>query len=387
MRLDIVTAGRSDYGIYRPVLQELSNATEWDVRLIVSGSHLHNASGVSLDNIKSDGFLIEAEIPLEDPQDSQFEASVRMALQMGRATQGLAKAYAEQRPDLVLILGDRYEMFALASACVPMNIPLAHIHGGELSLGAIDDVFRHALTKMSHLHFASTREYGNRILQMGEEHWRVTISGAPGLDALRTFNLPSRAHLEEHFSLDLQTPPILVTYHAETRTGTSPISQLKILLAELSMQPHPIVFTAPNMDGDYDALRKILEQYVAAHANAYFVENFGLTNYLAMLRESKAVVGNSSSGLIETPLFGLPVLNIGKRQDGRVRGKNVIDVPCEPMALKKGLDKALSDSFSSSLKGMLNPYGDGYASQRIVERLQKVKIDSNLLNKHFHDQP
>ena len=382
-QIDVITVGRSDFGIYTPVLDELAAAPNWDVGLIVSGGHLDDKAGISLNEIEASGHTIREKLPLEVPGDDSDPA--RISEKMGVATRSLARAYRHRQPDLAIVLGDRYEMFALCTAIVPFDIPIAHIHGGELSFGAIDEVFRHAITKMSHLHFTATQEYADRVVQMGEEPWRVTVSGAPGLDVVRTTKLPTRQEIEEKFSLDLSTPPILVTIHPVTRQNSSTEDQIGALLSALHTRSEPIVFSAPNLDSGADTIRNAIADFVKTRDNASMVENFGHAFYFAMLRDCAAVVGNSSSGLIETPLFEVPTLNIGDRQSGRTRASNVVDVPCTKHDIEKGLSAISESSFRKGLVGMVNPYGDGHAAARIVEKLNTVEFGSALTQKIFFD--
>jgi UDP-hydrolysing UDP-N-acetyl-D-glucosamine 2-epimerase len=382
-RVDFITVGRSDYGIYKPVIRKFDASSRWDAGLVVSGGHLDEKTGVSLQEIMDDGFTIRARIPLT----GNGKSPAAISQDMSDAIRGLARLYAGERPDLVFVLGDRSEMFAFTGALVPFNIPIAHIHGGELSFGAIDDVFRHAITKMSHLHFAATRDYADRIIRMGEEPWRVTVSGAPGLDALRSVILPDRAMLEKRFNLDLSESPILATFHPVTRQMDSVEDQVSVFLQALSERPEPIIITAPNLDSGHTVIRSAYERFLKQNPRARLVENFGHENYLAMLKETLAMVGNSSSGLIETPSFQLPTLNIGDRQKGRTRARNVVDVANNLEAVREGLQRILDPAFRQSLSGLENPYGDGHAAERIFEKMNPLQLDEKLVAKPFYDGP
>lgn len=380
-RIVAVTVARSDYGIYRPVLDAIESCKEIDLGLLVSGAHVAEDGQGTLAEILSDGRKIVAKVPLPptggDPQAAGFA--------MAEALAGGCRVLCEQRPDLLLVLGDRFEMFGFAAAAVPLGVPIAHIHGGELSFGAIDEVCRHAITKMAHLHFAATEEYGRRIRQMGEEPWRVTVSGAPSLDTLLKRALPDRRALSEKFGIPLETPPILVTYHPVTRDVAAGVADFRMLTSVLEATGLPLVFTGPNADPGADLLREELSGFVARLDRAHFVESFGAQNYLAMLREAACVVGNSSSGIIETPSFKLPTVNVGSRQAGRTRAANVIDVENNPEAIRAGIEKALSPQFRRSISGIVSPYGDGHAGERILEVLASVPLDSTLMQKKFID--
>ena len=308
-----------------------------ELMLVVAGAHLSPALGLTVNEIEADRRNIGArvEMPLDD------DTGTSCAIAMGRGTIGFAQAYAQLRPDILLVLGDRYEMHAAAAAAVPMNIPMAHIHGGELTFGAIDDSFRHSITKMAHLHFVTTKDYGRRVIAMGEEPWRVTVSGAPSLDKLARQKLPDRQAIEQRFSIPLDPAPLLVTYHPETRQQIAGYG-IEELLAALAGTDRPMVFSAPNADPGQQAVRTAIDAFMRGRANAYFVENFGYEYYFGMLASAAAMVGNSSSGLVEAPSFRLPTVNIGDRQKGRTRAANVLDTPAERSAIAKALTTALS---------------------------------------------
>ncbi|MEP9370668.1 UDP-N-acetylglucosamine 2-epimerase [Mesorhizobium sp. KR1-2] len=379
----IATVGRSDYGVCRPVMNRIATESGLCYELLVTGAHLSQASGGTIDEIVNDSRPISGRVPLPETLGGPRPT----AEAMGVAMAGSARVFAEKRPDLLLVLGDRFEMFAVASAAVPFNIPIAHIHGGELSFGAIDEVFRHAITKMAHLHFAATMDYADRIVRMGEEPWRVTVSGAPSLDTIREAQLPDPATLAQRFGISLERPPLLVTFHPVTRQPEQALGHVSALLNALRQVDIPVVLTAPNADAGSDIIRAEYLRFLDERADCRLVENFGALNYLAMLREAAAVIGNSSSGLIETPALKVPTVNIGERQQGRTRAANVIDVPTTADEILGGIRKALDPAFRSSLVGLVNPYGDGHAAERIVEVLKSVELGPHLLAKRFYDGP
>lgn len=375
----IVTAGRSDFGIYRQIMNRIAATPGLEYQLLVTGGHL--AANGTVGEIEAENRPIAARVPL--PESGGGEEA--MARAMGIALSRTAEHFAHARPEILLVLGDRFEMFACAAAAVPFNIPIAHVHGGELSFGAVDEVFRHAITKMAHLHFAATQDYADRIVRMGEEPWRVTVSGAPGLDNVRLAQLPDRETLSQRFSIPLDEPPLLVTFHPVSRQVAQVIDQTRSLLSALRQVDMPLVITAPNADAGADAIRAEIAAFAASRQRVFLVENFGSLNYLAMLREAAAMVGNSSSGLIETPTFRLPVVNVGDRQEGRTRARNVIDVPATADAILGGIRKAIDPAFRASLADLTNPYGNGHASERIVEVLASVELDARLVAKRFYD--
>jgi UDP-hydrolysing UDP-N-acetyl-D-glucosamine 2-epimerase len=382
-RLLIATAGRSDYGIYRPILKRIEADPALDYALLVTGQHLSASGGETVREIERDGRPIAARIALPETASSRAAVSEAMAAVLS----GTGALLADGGFDIVVVLGDRFEMFAVAASCVPFNVPVAHIHGGEVSFGAIDDALRHAMTKMAHLHFAATEDYARRIRQLGEEDWRVTVSGAPALDTIINAELPARATLSRRFGLPLDEAPLIVTFHPVTRQFGEAERQTRALLAALEAVDLPVVLTAPNADVESEVIRVLLDDFLARRpGRSWLVESFGALNYLAMLREAKAAVGNSSSGLIETPGFALPSVNIGDRQAGRTRAANVIDCAADAQAIESAIRKAVDPAFRASLAGMANPHGDGNAAERIVSTLRDVVLDARLVNKIFVDR-
>ncbi|MEO6846991.1 MAG: UDP-N-acetylglucosamine 2-epimerase [Chthoniobacterales bacterium] len=382
--IGIVTVARSDYGIYRSLLQRLSEDSHYQPGLFVTGAHLSPDFGMTVREIEKDKFPIQDRIEMLSSHDSP-EAITKA---MGVGIEGFSHAYAKNRPDLLFVLGDRFEMFAATAAAVPFNIPIAHLHGGELTAGAIDDVFRHSITKMSHLHFTATQEYANRVIQLGEDPSRVVVSGAPGLDGLETFEPLSKEELETRFSLKLDLAPLLVTFHPVTLEYEDAGRQTEMLLAALADFNHPVIFTAPNADTAGRAVRECILRFVEGRNNTYFVENFGRRAYFSVIPHCSAMVGNSSSGIIEALSFKLPVVNIGTRQAGRTRGANVIDVPCDKKSILDATRKSTSADFRKSLATTTNPYRPHTrdAAEIIVESLAKHD-GGNLIQKHFYDLP
>jgi UDP-hydrolysing UDP-N-acetyl-D-glucosamine 2-epimerase len=310
-----------------------------------------------------------------------------IATSMGLAMIGFARAFTRARPDLVVLLGDRFEMFAAAAAAAPLRLPVAHIHGGEATLGALDESFRHAITKLSHLHFPAAQTYADRIVQMGESPWRVVVSGAPSLDDLRDLPPVDAASFGRAFGVPASPAPLLVTYHPVTLELGSLPSQLDALFGALDDSGLPVIFTDPNADEGGDVIRQCLASFAQRRSNVYRVGNFGPRGYVDAMRLAAAMVGNSSSGIIEAASFGLPVVNIGSRQAGRLRGANVIDVPPERPAIAAAIRRAVSPDFRERLRSAANPYDRGGAARLIVDRLKSVALDETLLRKTFHDLP
>ena len=377
----VVTGSRADYGLYTPILRHVRDERSIAVFLLVTGAHLSKEFGFTVQEIEADGFEIAERIDMEVGLDTP-EAIARST---GLAVRGFAAAFARRRPDVLLLLGDRLEMLAAAVASLPFNIPVAHIHGGEATEGAIDDAVRHALTKMSHLHFVALDAYGDRIVQMGESPWRVTVSGAPGLDHLDGFTPLSRADLERQHGIHIADTTLVVTYHPVTREYGDTASHMTELLAALREVAAPVVFTFPNADTSSRVVIDAVRRYVTDERVAQLAVSLGTRGYLSLMTHAAAMVGNSSSGIIEAASFRLPVVNVGTRQQGRVRGKNVIDVGYSRVEIAGAIRTALTEEFRASLSDLVNPYGDGHAAERIVERLKSVPLGDALLRKRFHD--
>ncbi|MBN1877190.1 MAG: UDP-N-acetylglucosamine 2-epimerase (hydrolyzing) [Anaerolineae bacterium] len=381
--IGVVTVARSDYGIYLPVLNHIQIDPDLRLQLFVGGMHLSPEFGLTVHTIEHDGFSIAARVEMLLSSDTPEG----IAKSVGLGTIGFAQAYTSMHPDILLVLGDRFDMYAAVIAALPFNIPIAHIHGGELTQGAIDDTIRHAITKMSHLHFVATETYARRIIQMGEQPWRVTVSGAPSLDNLRNIPISDRVTLQQRHAIDLQEPFLLVTYHPVTREPEQTEMYIQALLAALTQANMTVVFTYPNADTSGRVIIQIIKTFTKEYPKAYLVANLGTADYFSMMHYATAMVGNSSSGIIEAASFELPVVNIGTRQQGRLHAKNVIDVGYTQSEILSGIQKAISPTFRSTLRGMNNPYGDGHAAERIVATLKQIPLDSMLLSKSFYDLP
>lgn len=379
--IGVVTVARSDYGLYLPLLREIQADPDLQLHIIVSGMHLSPEFGLTVETVGADGFEIGERVEMLLSSDTPEG----IAKSMGLGTIGFAQAYARFRPDILVVLGDRFEMHAAALAALPFNIPVAHIHGGEITQGAIDDALRHSMTKLSHLHFVSTEEYARRVLQLGEEPWRITVSGAPSLDNLHSVDLLEMDELEAQYGLRVERPLLLVTFHPVTLEYEQTGWQTGELLAALDMSGLPVVFTLPNADTGGRIIARMLREFVRTHPSAQIVDNLGTRGYFSLMALVAAMVGNSSSGIIEAPSFKLPVVNIGARQQGRVRAANVIDTGYERGAILKGIRKAVQPEFRESLCELVNPYGCGRASDKIVERLKNVVLDDRVIIKRFYD--
>ena len=379
--IGVVTVARSDYGASLPILRRLQADSAFRLHVIAAGMHLSPEFGLTAKTIEEDGFPIGERVEMLSSSDTPEG----IATSMGRGLQGFARSFARIRPDLVVVFGDRFEMHAAALAALPFAIPVAHIAGGELTEGAMDDALRHSMTKLSHLHFVATEAYAKRVLQLGEAPWRVIVSGAPQLDTIVQTTLMSQEELGRVFGLRVDPRPLLVTYHPVTLEHEQTAWQVEELLEALRAAQQPVVFTMPNADTSHRVISRLIEAFVRRHALAQFTPNLGTRGYLSMMRAAAAMVGNSSSGIIEAPSFELPVVNIGTRQQGRIRAENVIDVGYRREQILEGIRQALSPQFRARLRGVVNPYGDGHAAQRIVERLTTVALDARLIQKRFVD--
>jgi len=375
--IGVVSVSRSDYGHLRPVLAAIRSAPDLALRLFVGGMHLAPAFGLTVREIETDGWSVAERVEMLDGDDSPEG----VARAIGRGTAGFARAYARQRPSLLLLLGDRFEMLAAATAALPFGLPVAHLHGGEVTEGAMDNQIRHAITKLAHLHLTSAEEHTRRIVAMGEEAWRVHTVGAPGLDRFRGMMLLSRAELARQLGLPSEGRWLLVTFHPVTleyeRTG----EHVDELLAALDKVDAALAITYPNADTGGRLIIDRLEEFAARRPRARLVPSLGEQAYVSLLRHADAMVGNSSSGLIEAPSFGLPVVNIGSRQRGRLRGPNVIDVGEHRDEILAAIARALAPGLKERLAAAPNPYGDGQAAPRILRVLRETPLDRRLIQK------
>jgi UDP-N-acetylglucosamine 2-epimerase (non-hydrolysing)/GDP/UDP-N,N'-diacetylbacillosamine 2-epimerase (hydrolysing) len=375
-RIAVVTSSRADYShLYWP-LHELSQHPDVDLKIIVLGAHLSPQFGETVREIEKDGLPFAARLECLLSSDTD----VGMAKTLGLAVLSLADQLAQMRPDLLLLIADRYEMLAPAAVALTLRIPVAHIEGGEVSEGAIDDAVRNALTKMSHIHFTSTDGARARVIAMGEEPWRVHRAGAPSLDHLRRSRLLGRKELEERLQVDLNSPPYLVAYHPVTllRDTTQEADALFAALRETNI---PIFFCYPNSDAGNHALLERTKTFLASRKDSRLFVNLDAVTYWSLLREVALLIGNSSSGIMEAASFSLPVVNIGFRQKGRERARNILDAEPEVSAIRAKISEAASASFRESLTGMTNPYGDGRAAEKIVQVLTTTPPTGDLIVK------
>jgi UDP-hydrolysing UDP-N-acetyl-D-glucosamine 2-epimerase len=373
-RIAVVTTSRADYShLYWPLV-ELAQRADVELGVIVLGAHLSPEFGNTVREIERDGFPIFARIECLLSSDTD----VGMAKTIGLATLSLADALSAWRPDLLLLIADRYEMLAPASVALAMRIPIAHIEGGEVSQGAIDDAVRNALTKLAHVHFTSTEVAKRRVIAMGEETWRVHRAGAPSLDHLRRSRLLDREEVEQRLGISLLPPTLLVAWHPAT-IHRDTTQEADAMFEALSRVQGQILFVYPNSDAGSRRLIERTQTFAAERPDTHVFVNLDAATYWSVLRCVDALVGNSSSGIMESASFALPTVNVGIRQQGRERARNVLDAAAETDAIVSAIERALSTEFRSDLAGMTNPYGDGHAAERIVEVLANLDIERLLM--------
>ncbi len=373
-RIGVITTSRADYShLYWP-MRELAAHPQVDLAVFALGAHLSPEFGSTLSEIEHDGFPIQARIECLLSSDSD----TGMAKTIGVAILGLADALTAWRPGILLLIADRYEMLAPASVALALRIPIAHIEGGEISQGAIDDQVRNAITKLAHIHFTSTPTARRRVIAMGEEPWRVHHAGAPSLDHLRRSTLLDRPALEAKLGLKLTPPAILAAWHPVTILRDTN-AEAEALFTALAETPGQLLFVYPNADAGSYALIERTRQLAAKRPNTHVYVNLDAVTYWSLLGQVDAMVGNSSSGIMEAASFSLPVVNVGMRQQGRERVRNVIGVFPEAAAIRCAIRHALSPEFRESLRGMTNPYGDGTAAETIAHVLATVPLQGLLV--------
>lgn len=381
MKVCIVTGTRAEYGLLYWLIKEVKADSVLELQIVVTGMHLSPEFGLTYKEIEKE-FFINKKIEMLLSSDT----SVGISKSMGLAQIGFAEAYEDLKPDLVVVLGDRYEIFAAASAAMIARIPIVHLHGGETTEGAFDEAIRHSITKMSHLHFVAMEEYRKRVVQLGESPDRVFNVGGLGIENIKRLKLLSREELEKSLNFSLAKKNLLVTFHPVTLEHSSAQKQFNELLAALDeLQDTHIIFTKANSDTDGRIINQMIDDYVAAnpHKSAAFV-SLGQLRYLSALKHVDAVVGNSSSGLAEAPSFKIGTVNIGDRQKGRVRAWSVIDCQPEKADISRALNLIYQDGFQEKLRETVNPYGDGCASTSIIDVIKKTDF-KNIIQKKFYD--
>lgn len=382
-KICVITTTRAEYGLLYWLMQGIKSDPFFQLQVVVTGAHLSPEFGSTIDRIREDGFKVDRSFDLELFGDKILDITHSLAL----ALDGFGASFQTLKPDLIVILGDRFEILGAATAALIANIPVAHLHGGELSEGAIDDAIRHAVTKLSHLHFAATEPYRNRIIQLGEQPERVFMVGGLGIDNINKINLLTRSELEQAIGLSFNKHNLLITYHPETLDPGKAGEQIGQLLAALDKQADTnLIFTMPNADTGHRIIVDKIQSFVQARENSsILIPSMGQLNYLSAMKLVDAVVGNSSSGIIEAPSFGIGTINIGKRQNGRIRASSIIDCDTSEEGITKAFAELYSSSFQEQVKNVVNPYGTGGAAEKIISVLKEVDMN-NLIIKRFYDQ-
>ena len=376
-----MTGSRADYGLLKRLMKLIDSDPEMKLHIIVTGSHLSSKHGLTYKEIEEDGFQIGFKVEIfENIIDARSTAKA-----MSKAQNEITKILIEIKPDLMVVLGDRYEILSAVVSALLSGVPVAHIHGGEVTTGAFDDAIRNAITKMSHLHFTATEISRNRVIQMGEIPANTFNFGGLGVDALQSFNFLSQEEVEKNLEKKFGKKNLLVTYHPETISEKSASEQIKILLDALSLKKDiNLIFTGVNADPGSGEISRVINQFVQSNSNAKYYPSLGQSLYLSTLLYCDGVVGNSSSGILEVPTLKKATINIGNRQLGREMAESVINCELDSGSIAKSIDKIYSENFKVVLSKVSNPYGKGGASSKIFEKIKKSDL-SNLVLKSFHD--
>lgn len=381
-KICVVTGTRAEYGLLSGLIKKIYADETLQLQLLVTGTHLSPEYGMTYATIEEDGYIIDEKIEMLVSGDS----SVSIVKSLGLGVIGFADAFDRLKPDLVVILGDRYEILGVAQSAMLMSIPLAHIHGGEITEGAFDDSIRHSLSKMSQIHFVAHEDFAKRLMQLGEDNSKIFVTGAPGIDNIKNENLLNKEQLAKKLGITLGETNFMVTYHPETlRDENEDVSVMPLLNALERYEDSTIILTHANADEGGRAINEKLRKFSEENAeHVYLFESLGIINYLSALSCFDAVIGNSSSGIIEAPTFRIPTINIGGRQKGRPMAGSVISCKNDENEIKKSIDKALTERFKSECEKVINPYGLGSASDAIYGVLKDIEL-SGIIKKKFID--
>lgn len=379
----IVTSSRADYGLLKPLMLSLENSKLIKLSIFVTGTHLSKKYGKTLNEIISDGFKIDKKIKLPITNDS----AENITKCLGHVINQFGKLFNNHSPDAVLILGDRYEILGVACAATLNRIPIIHVHGGEKTLGAYDDAFRHAISKMSVLHFVSNLIYKKRLIQLGENKKKIHVVGALGIENIKYIKRYSKKNLIKYLKINFANKNLLITFHPVTLEKNKASDNInQILLALDTLKDTNLFFTMSNSDNESDIINIKIKSFVKKNKNAFFFKSLGLKKYISLLSFVDAIIGNSSSGIIEAPFLKIPTLNIGNRQKGRLTSKSIITVNPKKNDILKGIKKIYTYQFKSNLKKLKNLYGNGTSSKKILKILESPKINLDI-QKDFIDLP
>ncbi len=366
----IFTSTRADYGLQRWIIKEMQKTNEVNTYVVVGGTHLSEEYGNTIEEILKDNIKNIIKVPFIN---TSLDAS-SLTSSIGNGLIQITEIFNTYKPDFIVLLGDRYELFTMAIAALLYQVPIIHLHGGENTTGVIDEQVRHAITKMAHIHMPSTELYAENISKMGEEDWRIHIVGAPGLENIKRLELYKKEEILKITGIDVNKNTIICTYHPVTLEGEDSVRwQTKNLLEALSKFDLQLVFTRPNAEVGSDEIVNMIKKFVGDNPKAYFFDSLGSKLYLSFLKHAKAVVGNSSSGIIEVPSFFIPTVNIGNRQEGRLQPESVIQTGYSVNEIYKGIEKALHDTeFLKKIKTIKNPYGDGNSSKYVIKAIEEI---------------
>jgi GDP/UDP-N,N'-diacetylbacillosamine 2-epimerase (hydrolysing) len=380
-KICVVTGTRAEYGLLYWLMREINDDKDLELQIVVTGMHLSPEFGNTYQQIDRDGFVINKKVDMLLSSDSK----TGIGKSMGLAMIGFSDAFNDLKPDLIIVLGDRFEIFSAVSTAMVAKIPVAHLHGGETTEGAFDESIRHSITKMSHLHFTATKEYTNRVIQLGEQPNMVFNVGGLGIDNINKLKLLSRVDFEKNLNFRFNKKNILITFHPVTLEESTAKIQFQELLDSISeLENTNIIFTKANSDIDGRIINSMIDNYVRSHNNTISFVSMGQLNYLSALQFVDAVVGNSSSGLLEAPSFNVATVDIGDRQKGRIKASSVISCLPEKESIDQALRKLYSENFQNILNSVKNPYGDGGASKEIVNIIKDFDLDG-ILKKPFYD--
>ena len=375
-----VTGSRAEYGLLRLILKKINLSSVLKLQLVVTGMHLSSKFNHTINEIKSDGFKIDEKVKMFLESDTP----IGITNSMGGSIEGFAKIYTKLKPDLVLLLGDRFEIFTAAIAAMICKIPIAHLHGGELTEGAYDDYIRHSITKMSHLHFVTTKDYRNRVIQLGEQPSRVYNVGGFGAESIHQLKLLKKRELEKNLAFKFYKKNLLITFHPVTLEKNRTLKQLTNLLKALSdLKDTGLIFTMPNADNDNEIIFKTIKNFCKITKRAKYFTSLGQVRYFSCVKYVDGVVGNSSSGLLEVPSFKKGTINIGDRQRGRLQASSVINCKSEYLKIKKSIKYLFSKNFQSKLTNVKSPYKNKFASKTIINILEKKKFFKHFKEKIF----
>jgi GDP/UDP-N,N'-diacetylbacillosamine 2-epimerase (hydrolysing) len=383
-KICVVTSTRAEYGLLRPLMDRIRMDGGLDLQLAVTGAHLSPEFGLTYREIEKDGFAVSEKIEILLSADTP----VGISKTMGLAMISFSECFERLKPDMIVVLGDRYEMFAVVAAASVAKIPVAHISGGETTQGAFDEAFRHSITKMSYLHFTSTQEYRRRVIQLGEQPERVFNVGALGIENIKNMELLSKTQLQNELGFDYGEKTALVTFHPVTLENNTSAEQFENLLRALdSIDGLKTIFTKANADTDGRIINGMIDSYVARNkGKSAAYTSLGQLRYLSAMKYADAVVGNSSSGIVETPAFGIPTVNIGDRQKGRIQAESIINCKPETGEIAAALRRAFSDGFREKIRHIPNPYGDGNTSEKILDVIRDFLLNEKVdLKKRFYD--